>query len=100
VRFKWRITILVLGIFILETYWESYCWLSQRGLQEAKVYNMHGFLYVPLDEVMQTEDLSPHYRLVMFYTPANWVDRTFLDGQGPVRCILFRLSSNLELAKG
>jgi hypothetical protein len=61
-------------------------------MEEAKVYRMRGFLYVPADELFATRDLSQHYFRVGLYAPLNWLDQTLFGGDEPVRCILWGLS--------
>ncbi|WP_169978758.1 hypothetical protein [Tautonia rosea] len=70
----------------------SYHRLSRRGLQEAEIYGIEGFLYVPFEEAAASEDLSRHYALKAIYTPANWIDRTIFGGPYPTLCIIWRLS--------
>jgi hypothetical protein len=92
-RRKWRRLAFVVAVTaLLALYVGSYYWLSRRGLQEAKNYGMKGFLYVPTEEVLQSKDLSRHYRLMTFYAPANWVDQLLFNGEGPVRDIMWGLS--------
>jgi hypothetical protein len=89
-RLKWRKpALLVTAGVLLALYGGSYYHLSRRGLREAKPYGMHGFLYVPIEEVLQSKDLSRHYRLETFYAPANWVDQILFNGDGPVRDIMW-----------
>jgi hypothetical protein len=61
-------------------------------MREAETVNWKFFLYVPMEEVGATHDLSEHHRRMAFYAPANWVDRTFFGGKDPVVCILWGLS--------
>lgn len=77
---------------VLACYVGSYYQLSRRGMREAKVMGMEGFLYVPIDEAFATRDLSRHYFRAQFYAPANWVDRTVFGGEGPSGGILWSLS--------
>jgi hypothetical protein len=81
---------------LLGLYVGSYYHLSRRGMQEAKQYNMRGFLYVPAGEVFETQDLSGHYFRMRLYAPVNWLDRTLFGSEGPVVCILFGLSKQDE----
>jgi hypothetical protein len=93
IRLRWgRILALVVMLPLLLVYVGSYTYLSRRGMREARMYHFNGFLYVPMEEVLETEDLSQHYRRATFYAPVNWVDRTFFGGDGPVQSILFGLS--------
>ena len=84
------VTITLLSVVM--AYAGAYYGLSRRGLEEASTYGMEGFLYVPVDEVMASEDLSSHYRWCMFFAPANWVDRHIFGGAHPVTDILFHIS--------
>ena len=81
---------MLLGLLL--HYVGSYYWLSRRGMEEARACNMCGFLYVPMEEVLQTQDLSRHHRRAMLYAPLNHVDQKLFGAQGPVRCILWGLS--------
>jgi hypothetical protein len=92
---------------LLMAYVGSYIYLSRRGMREAQTFNLTGFLYVPIEEVLEIGELpehdrtgelpehygtfdlllSEHYRRATFYAPANWVDRTFFGGEGPVQSI-------------
>jgi hypothetical protein len=93
IRLRWgRILALIFVLPPFFAYAGSYTYVSRRGMQEAQAYNMKGFLYVPMEEVFATQDLSQHEKLAKFYAPANWVDRTFFDGDGPIVCILWGLS--------
>ncbi len=74
------------------SYAAAYIRLSQRGIEEAATHGLEGFLYVPLDEVMASENLSVQRRWCIFFAPANWVDRHMFGGPDPVTDILFRIS--------
>jgi hypothetical protein len=78
----------------------SYLYLSRRGVEDAKRYGLRSFLYVPLDEVLRTQDLSGHYRRMQLYAPINALDRELFDGPDPCRCILFGLSAGQERPGG
>jgi hypothetical protein len=73
----------------------SYYRLSRRGVAEAKKYELPGFLYVSADEVFAAKDLTKHYQRRVFYEPANWIDRKFFGGPGPVLSIIFDLTYRL-----
>jgi hypothetical protein len=79
----------------------SYCYLSRRGMREAKTYGITGFLYVPTEEAFRTrEDLARHHARARFYAPLNCLDKALFGGQGPVRDIMWGLSkSNAEPAQ-
>jgi len=80
-----------LALLLVLAYAGSYHHLSRRGLSEGVDYGVDGFLYVPFQEAQATEDLSRHLWLARFYAPANWVDRRFFGGAGPVECIMWRI---------
>ncbi|MCE9544214.1 MAG: hypothetical protein K8T25_01630 [Planctomycetia bacterium] len=93
-RFRFRLITLFVAIAIatvVALYAGSYYHLSRRGLREAKVSGLPGFLYVPTAEAVATHDLSTHHFLYWFYAPANWVDREFFGGEYPVGSILWDL---------
>jgi hypothetical protein len=89
-RFWLLLTLIV--TFLLVPYVGSYYHLSRRGMEEAKAYHMHGFLYVPAEEAFSKRDLSEHYFRMRVYAPLNWLDQTLFGSDGPVSCILFGLS--------
>lgn len=92
-RPRWgRWCVLAASLVLLFAYVGSYYHLSRRGIREAKQYQMRGFLYVPLEEVLKTQDLNRHYGFVQFYAPVNWIDREVFGTEGPTSCILFGLS--------
>jgi hypothetical protein len=80
------------AICALMAYGGSYYRISRRSLAELKPYDIEGFLYVPADEVFRAKNLETHYRWVMFYAPANWIDQSIFGGPPPVRSIMFDLS--------
>jgi hypothetical protein len=61
-------------------------------MEEAKVYHMRGFLYIPADELFATRDMSQHYFRMRLYAPLNWLDQTLFGADGPVRGITWELS--------
>ena len=81
----------VLFVSLLASYGGSYYRLSRRGMAEAVQIGLPGFLYVPAEEVFETEDLTQHYRRAWFFIPANLIDRHFFGGPHPVDGITFRL---------
>jgi hypothetical protein len=94
-RKHWRRLLLLTLLFLLISFYiGSYYCLSRRGMSEASEYRMCGFLYMPFDEVVATEDLSRHRFLSVVYAPLNWIDRQFFGGDDPVTDITFRLSSS------
>ena len=91
-RFSIRRMMLTVALAaFLFSYVGSYCRLSRRGMREAAMYNMPGFLYVAYLEAAEQEELSRHYEFLIWYAPLNWVDRTLLGTPGPTICIM-RLS--------
>ena len=77
---------------LLFVYVTSYYHLSRRGMREAKIYSMPGFLYVPTEELFETRDLSRHYTLARLYAPLNALDQALFGAQGPIRGITWGLS--------
>jgi hypothetical protein len=77
---------------LLAAYVGSYTYLVRRGVREARIFHMAGFLYVPAEEAFASKDLSSHYFRMGLYAPLNWVDRTLFGGMGPVRGITWGLS--------
>ncbi|MFL5240767.1 MAG: hypothetical protein ACJ8FY_01550 [Gemmataceae bacterium] len=88
---------------LLVVYVATYLQLSRRGMREAKVYGMAGFLYVPVDEVIEPEDLhyslSRHYTRSRLYTPINELDQLLFGARGPVRGMTFGLSKQSVITK-
>jgi hypothetical protein len=69
---------------LLLLYVGSYDHLSQRGMREAKQYNMKGFYYESVEEVVaKGGDLSRHEALMRLYAPLNWLDRKLFGRMGP-----------------
>lgn len=94
-RFQFRLRTLLFAVVIFalaSAYLGSYYRLSRRGLREAREYGLAGFLYVPFEDAAVAEDLSLHYRLAVFYSPANWIDRQFFGSPGPTLGITWGLS--------
>lgn len=92
-QFRLRTVFVVLTLLSLVMgYAGAYYRLSRRGMKEAATYGMHGFLYVSMDKVMASEDLSTQLRWCAFFAPANWVDRHVFGGPAPVTEILFHIS--------
>jgi hypothetical protein len=78
----------VLGL--LFAYAGSYYRISRRGMREAEEFEIAGFLYIPFNQAAATHDLTPHYRLAIFFLPANWVDQFVFGAPGPTGGILWR----------
>jgi hypothetical protein len=69
---------------MLLAYVGSYAYLSRRGMREAEKYGLKFFFYVPLnDPAVRKNDLSRQMQFVNFYSPLNWIDRTFLGASHP-----------------
>ena len=86
-----RMMIWVALAALVFSYAASYYHLSRRGMDEAAQCGMPGFLYVTLDQARESEAVSCHYALMVWYAPINWLDRTLLKGPSPVICVM-RLS--------
>ena len=91
-RSRFRSLLTLIAVFLLVLYVGSYFHLSRRGMEEAKVYHMRGFLYAPAAEVFAKQDLSVHYFRMQLYAPLSWLDHTLFGADEPVRCILWGLS--------
>lgn len=93
--YRFRLRTMLIGVVLLSvamSYVGSYCRLSRRGIREARANGIEGFLYVPYEEAVTTEDLTIHYRLATFYAPLNWVDCEFFGGKSPTGNVIWRLS--------
>jgi hypothetical protein len=92
-RFSLRtMFVLVTMCGIVLAYVASYYVCSRRGMREAHNLRLDGFLYVPWQDAADTQDLSRHQRLALFYAPLNVIDRSFFKGERPVRSITWELS--------
>src|SRR5262245_49745157 len=91
-RRRRRRFVLVMVLALFAAYVGSYYDVSRRGMREAMQYNMCGFLYVPVDEIAASHDLSHHYTLMEIYSPLNAIDRNLFGTPGPVRGMTFGLS--------
>lgn len=90
--------VLVAMLSLALAYVGSYYRLSRRGMSEAQVYGIPGFVYVPADEVIASvpnaafsQAMLRHQRLYWFFVPLNWLDRSLFGGKHPA-CCLMRLS--------
>jgi hypothetical protein len=81
-------------------YAASYIYLSRRGVADARAHGLKYFLYVPVEDVMRSEDLSRHYLLLRLYAPFNGLDRELFGGPDPCRCISFGLSRGPDEPSG
>jgi len=82
-RLRWgRILALFVVLPLLIAYVGSYTYLSRRGMREAETWGFKFFFYIPLDDpdVVKNE-LIKQSRLVTFYAPLNWIDRTLFNGK-------------------
>lgn len=89
-----RVLVIAPLCLVLLLYTGSYYYLSRRGDAEAQRYGMKGFLYVPLEEVLASEDLSTHYLLKTLYYPINVLDMELFNGPAPSGCIMFHLGGS------
>jgi hypothetical protein len=82
-RWGWILALFVV-LPLLIAYVGSYAYLSRRGMREAETWGFKFFFYVPLDDPdLRKNDLTKQIRLVTFYAPVNWIDRTLLNGKQP-----------------
>jgi hypothetical protein len=79
---------------LLFVYGGTYYRLRTRGLHEAQQVGLKGFLYVPFpfEEAKQAQSMNHHYRLMIFFAPANFIDRNLFGGPYPTSGILWGLS--------
>ena len=90
---SWWLPLGILLAVTLLSYVGSYAWLYQRGLTEADDAGLPDtFLFVPVESVNQSHDLTLHYRRRMFYEPMNWVHYQWFGGRPACLGILFDLS--------
>ena len=90
IRLRTLLVVVAIASFLM-AYAGRYMQLRQRSYAESVDHGMMGILYIPSDDVFRTQDLTLHYRRCVIFAPANWVDRTFFGGDGPIRCIMFSL---------
>lgn len=84
-RFRLRtLLLLVTACACLTAYSVEYYRRSRRGVEDSFEHGLSAFLYVPVDDVLHSEDLTDHDRMVSFFAPANWLDRHVFDGPSPV----------------
>lgn len=75
------------------TYLSSYIMHYRRGVADADSFGLPDtFLYVPVESVMQSHDLTFHYRRKKFYKPLNWIHYQWFGGRPACSGILFDLS--------
>jgi hypothetical protein len=71
----------------------TYYRLSRRGMAEAEAFGLSYFLYCPVTELSQHEELPwYHYLALWAFDPINRIDRAWFGGGEPCRCILWGLS--------
>ena len=81
--------LLILGV-LLAAYVGSYLAVSRRGYAEADRWHVHGFYYVTPQDTNAWQYKNHAY--VIFFAPANWVDRLLGTGRRPACPPLFGLS--------
>ncbi len=79
------------AITVMLAYVGSYAWLSRIRIAEAEARSLDAFLYVPIDKVMLTHDLTTHHRLTFFYKPLNTIDQYVFGAMDPIGSIMFAL---------
>jgi hypothetical protein len=94
-RFQYRLRTLIVvvaGLSLAMAYVGSYYRLSRRGIREASIINLPGFLYVSFEEVVASRgDLTQHHWLTTFYFPVNWIDHHLFGGKIPTRNVHWRI---------
>ena len=84
-RFRLRtLLLLVTASACLTAYSVEYYRRSRRGLKDSFQLGFSMFFYVPVDEVLDSEDLTDHDRMVYFFAPANWLDQHVFGGPSPI----------------
>jgi len=90
--------VLVATLSLALAYVGSYYRLSRRGMSEALVYGIPGFVYVPAEEVIASvpnaafrRAMLRNHRLYWLFAPLNKLDRSLYGGK-PAACGLMRLS--------
>jgi hypothetical protein len=95
-RFRYRLRTLVVIVAALSMAFAhvgSYYRLSRRGLREASLIGLPGFLYVSFAEVAASKgDLTRHHRLTLFFSPLNWIDHQLFGTETPTRHVHWRIS--------
>ena len=88
-RFQFRLRTLIVavaGLSLAMAYVGSYYHFSRRGMREASVISLPGFLYISLEEVAASRgDLTRHHWLATFCSPVNWIDHQLLGSERPTR---------------
>ena len=85
IRFRlWTVFVMITLLSIVVAYAGAYYRLSRRGIEEAARYDLKGFFYISIDEAMASEDWSTHFRLGIFFAPANVIDQYIFGGPAPI----------------
>ena len=82
VRFTLALTIVAL-LLVFFTYSGAYCLLRNRGLEDARIFDIEGFFYVPIHANVTSEDMIRHMHLAALFEPAHWIDRNLFGGPSP-----------------
>lgn len=91
-RSWWLLLAILLAVTLL-SYVGSYAMLYQRGVSEADIVGLTDtFLFVPVQSVNQSHDLTQHHRRQSFYAPLNWLHYRWFGGRPACHGILFDLS--------
>jgi hypothetical protein len=72
----------LMGMFA--SYVFVYYVLTRRERLILEANGIRGTLYVPIEDVFRSHDLSTHHRRRIFFAPANWVDVHVFRGRPPV----------------
>jgi hypothetical protein len=95
-RFQCRLRTLIVavaGLSLALAYVGSYYRLSRRGMREASIISLPGFLYVSFEEVAASRgDLTRHHWLMAFYSPVNWIDHHLFGSETPTRNVHWRFN--------
>ena len=95
-RFQYRLRTLIVavaGLSLALAYVGSYYRLSRRGMREASIISLPGFLYVSFEEVAASRgDLTRHHWLMAFYSPVNWIDHHLFGSETPTRNVHWRFN--------
>jgi hypothetical protein len=92
-RFRLRTVAVIFVLFsLLFAYAGSYYRLSRRGMREAKIHDIDGFCYLPLEQAMYSKDIATQSAYILFYFPANFVDVRFFGGKSATLILDERVS--------
>ncbi len=90
--YQFRLRTLLIGVLLaslLASYVGTYYRLSRRGVAESG----EPFFYVPVNEILGPEDFWRHRWRVLFFAPANQIDRHVFGGPEPVIDVMWELST-------